>query len=82
VDESLNIVDIILPVGGNDDFFLLIKGKVVRWAESKSFFYRMYLIKLTICKKLLTLNPFFKELGNDNLLTHFYSLNSVMVEKC
>ena len=75
-------MDIILPVGGNDDFFLLIEGKVVKWAKSKSFSCRMYLIKPIICKKLLTLNPFFKELGNDNLLTHFRLLNGVMVEKC
>jgi len=67
-------VDVILPIEKNDDFLLLVEGKVVRWAESKSFFYRMYLIKPTTYKELLTLGHFFKELGNDDLLIYFHLL--------
>ena len=44
-DKGLDIVNIIFPIGGNDNFFLLVKGKVVKWAESKSFSCGIYLIK-------------------------------------
>ena len=80
-DKGLNIVDIILPIGGNNNFFLLIKGKVVKWVKSKSFSCGTYLIKPTICKELPTLHHFFKELSNDNLFTHFHLLSGVIAEK-
>jgi hypothetical protein len=73
-DEGLDIVDVILPVEENDDFLLLVEGKVVRWAESKSFSCGTYLIKPTTRKELPTLSHFFKELGNDDLLIYFHSL--------
>ena len=67
-------MDVILPIEKNDDFLLLVKGKVVRWAKSKSFSYRTYLIKFTTRKELLTLSYFFKELSNDDLLIYFHLL--------
>jgi len=75
------MVDFILPAKGNNDFFSCVGGKVVKWVKGDSLSCRMWLIKFTSYKELPTLDHFFKELGNDVLITDFLSINGLLEER-